>query len=73
MMFNKERYLKMDETICPVCGNHHFEEKNAYEECPVCGWADDLLQRCDHDYKGGFNRISVNEAKKIYASGRKIY
>lgn len=63
----------MDDTICPVCGKYHFEEKDAYEECPVCGWVDDLLQRTEPDYKGGFNRISVNEAKKLFASGKKVW
>ena len=62
----------MNETVCPVCGKYHFEEKDAFEECPVCGWVDDLVQRINPDYKNGFNRISVNEAKEIFASGRKI-
>ena len=62
-----------DETICPVCEKYHFEEKNAFEECPICGWVDDLVQRLDHNCNGGFNRISVNEAKKKFSSGHKIY
>lgn len=35
-MFNKEGYLKMDETICPVCGNHHFEEKKTLTKNALC-------------------------------------
>lgn len=64
----------MDEDkICPVCGKHYFEEKDAYEECPVCGWVDDLLQRCDHDYAKGFNRTSVNEARELYKQGKQVW
>ena len=78
-----------DETICPLCGQHHFEEnddfeecrvcgwvndgENAFEECPICGWVDDLVQRLDHNCNGGFNRISVNEAKKKFAAGKKVF
>jgi uncharacterized Zn finger protein (UPF0148 family) len=63
----------IDDKICPVCGQHHFEEKDAFEECPICGWVDDLLQRLKPDYSYGFNRISVNEAKNKFASGKKSF
>lgn len=53
-----------DETICPLCGQHHFEENDDFEECPVCGWVNDGVQRADPDYRGGYNRISLNEAKR---------
>ena len=33
-----------DETICPLCGQHHFEENDDFEECPVCGWVNDGVQ-----------------------------
>ena len=56
-----------DETICPLCGQHHFEE------CPVCGWVNDGVQRADPDYRGGYNRISLNEAKKKFAAGKKVF
>jgi len=46
-----------DETICPLCGQHHFEENDDFEECPVCGWVNDGVQRADPDYRGGYNRI----------------
>lgn len=55
-----------DETICPVCEKHHYEEPAAYEECPVCGWYDDLAQRADKDYDKGYNPVSVNQAKENY-------
>ena len=47
-----------DETICPLCGQHHFE---------------DGVQRADPDYRGGYNRISLNEAKKKFAAGKKVF
>ena len=62
-----------DETICPVCEKYHFEELGVYDFCPVCGWGDDLLQRDDHDYTGGFNRMSVNQAREAYKNGQEIY
>lgn len=58
--------------ICPVCEKHYFEELNAFELCPICGWGDDLLQRDDHDYKNGYNKMSVNEAKEAYKNGNKV-
>lgn len=65
--------MKNDNTVCPVCGRYHFEEPNTFEECPNCGWVDDLVQRNDPDYKSGFNRISVNEAREKFASGKKVF
>ena len=62
-----------DETICPLCGQHHFEENDDFEECPVCCWVNDGVQRADPDYRGGYNRISLNEAKKKFAAGKKVF
>ena len=44
-----------------------------FEECPVCGWVNDGVQRADPDYRGGYNRISLNEAKKKFAAGKKVF
>ena len=55
-----------------VKGQHHFEEEDFYEVCPVCGWEDDGLQRDNPDYAGGANRMSLNEAKVAYREGREI-
>ena len=41
--------------------------------CPVCGWVNDGVQRADPDYRGGYNRISLNEAKKKFAAGKKVF
>ncbi len=54
-----------DLTICPVCGKHHFTEKDSYEICPVCGWEDDPVQRDDPNYEGGANPLSVNQYRAV--------
>ena len=33
----------------------------------------DLLQNKESDFSGGANVMSLNEAKKAYAEGRKVY
>ena len=57
----------MEKIICPVCGEYVFEEK--YEICPVCGWENDKLQTENPDFEGGANRMSLNQARKIYMEG----
>ncbi len=52
--------------ICPVCGNHTFEEDDNFETCPMCGWVDDLVQRDNPDYEDGANDISLNQYIKRY-------
>ena len=59
-----------EKILCPVCGQHSFDEDN---ECHVCGWVNDGVQRADPDYRGGYNRISLNEAKKKFAEGKKVF
>ena len=49
---------------CPVCGKYEFEEYDDYDICPVCNWENDGLQYNDHNYAGGANDLSVNEAMK---------
>jgi len=51
---------------CPVCGKYEFEEENDFDICEVCGWENDGLQMDNPDYKGGANKESLNEARKIY-------
>lgn len=55
-----------ENTICPVCGEHHFEFPDDYDICPICGWENDGVQRDDKDYWGGANSLSVNEAKTVF-------
>ena len=58
---------------CPVCGQHNFDESDDFEECPVCGWVNDGVQQADPDYPGGYNRISLNDARKKWEAGRKVW
>lgn len=55
---------KEDDKLCPVCGKYHFIEK--FDICPICGWEYDPVQNKDKDYKGGANKLSLNEARKVY-------
>ncbi|MDE6208223.1 MAG: hypothetical protein K2M73_00940 [Lachnospiraceae bacterium] len=48
---------------CPVCGKHEFPEENSFDICPICGWENDGVQADDHNYAGGANHLSVNEAR----------
>lgn len=57
---------------CPVCEKHFFETDDDYRVCPVCGWENDGVQNDDHDYAGGANKMSVNQARIAYAEGRKV-
>lgn len=53
---------------CPCCGYLTFTEKpnNTYIICPVCRWEDDEVQTEDPDFRGGANRVSLNEAKNNF-------
>ena len=53
---------------CPCCGCYTFSEKpnGNYDICPVCFWEDDPLAYKDHDYAGGSNKVSLNEARVNY-------
>lgn len=51
---------------CPVCGKYEFEEYGSFDICPFCKWEDDNLQGDNHNYAGGANHLSVNEARIEY-------
>lgn len=51
---------------CPICGKYEFEEYDDFDICPVCNWENDGLQYGDHNYAGGANNLSVNEARIEY-------
>lgn len=57
---------------CPVCGEYEFETDGSYDICEVCGWEDDPVQASDLNYKGGANKMSLNEAIKAYEEGEPI-
>lgn len=58
---------------CPCCGELTLEETppGSYEICPVCGWEDDFVQYECPDATGGANKMSLNEARKAYQSGKR--
>ena len=60
---------KEESRPCPVCGQYDFGEDGDFEECPVCGWVNDGVQRANPDYSGGYNRISLNDARKKWKAG----
>lgn len=62
----------MMSNVCPVCNKYHFEEENAFEECPICGWVDDLVQRKNPDYEKGYNQMSLNKAKEAFEKGQQV-
>ncbi len=56
--------------VCACCGKAVVD---FFDICEICGWENDLLQNKKPDFKGGANKMSLNEAKKAYAEGRGIY
>nr|DAM53577.1 MAG TPA: cysteine-rich protein [Caudoviricetes sp.] len=58
---------------CPVCEKYEFKSEDDFDICPVCGWENDGLQYDDPDYDGGANEMSLNQAKEVWKSGKKIH
>lgn len=58
--------------LCPCCHTYEFSDIGSHEICPVCNWEDDSVQEEDPSYGGGANVMSLNEARKAYAEGRKV-
>ena len=65
-MCDRRTDVKDEDRLCPCCGRHYFEEKDAYEICPVCGWEDDPVQRREPYYEGGANTLCLNDAIRKY-------
>lgn len=53
---------------CPCCGHQTITELGVYEICSYCGWEDDPVQSFDPDCRGGANKNSLNEARKVLAT-----
>lgn len=53
---------------CAVCGS----EVDRFDICDTCGWQDDGVQNANPNYKGGANKMSLNEAKKAYNENKEI-
>lgn len=58
-------------SICPVCGKHFFTDWE--EECPICNWVYSFIQEEFPDDIKCENVMSLNQAKKAYAEGKKIH
>lgn len=65
-----DRFFKT--TLCPVCNKHRFGVDEDYYICPVCGWENDLVQNANHDYAGGANQLSVNQAREAFRRGERF-
>ena len=58
----------MEKYYCAVCENEIAEE-DCYN-CFICGWDSDPLQEDNPDYRGGANRITLNEARLKWEAKR---
>ena len=56
----------MTNYACPCCNFKTLKEKptGTFQICPVCYWEDDNVQFYDHNYQGGANELSLNEARE---------
>lgn len=60
------------EHSCSCCGQYEFPKEGIYEICPVCNWEDDPVQSEEHDYRGGANIMSLNEAREAFWQDRQV-
>lgn len=58
---------------CKCCENLTIDVDSLFDICENCGWQSDLVQEENPDYRGGANKMSLNEAKKAYKEGKKVY
>ena len=58
---------------CPVCGTVTFEEIGDFDICPVCGWENSLSQYQDPDYASDPNGVSLNQARAMWAEGKRVW
>lgn len=52
---------------CPCCESKTIQEPGCYEICPNCGWEDDPVQSKNSNFSGGANKLSLFEARKLFA------
>ncbi|WP_085218634.1 CPCC family cysteine-rich protein [Allosphingosinicella indica] len=57
---------------CPVCAQSVFSDEGSYEICVVCGWEHDPTQGQNADLSGGANNLSLNEARRVWESGKQV-
>ena len=54
---------------CVCCGHLTLTAPpGSYDDCPVCGWEDDIVGLRWPDLDGGANRLSLIEAQRSYAA-----
>ena len=60
--------IEMDLYPCPCCGKLTLDEEppGTWLICEVCWWEDDPVQFADPGYRGGANRVSLNEARSYF-------
>ncbi len=49
-----------------------MNKNDLFAICNNCGWESDPIQEDNPDYKGGANKMSLNEARKAFKEGRKV-
>ncbi len=57
---------------CKCCGKLTMNKNDLFAICNNCGWESDPIQEDNPDYKGGANKMSLNEARKAFKEGRKV-
>ena len=60
--------IYMKRYACPCCGNLTLDEEppGTWLICEICWWEDDPVQFADPDFRGGANRVSLNEARSYF-------
>lgn len=58
---------------CPVCGQITLYSRGNWDGCSNCGWIDDIGQNEDFpDETFCSNKMSLNEAREAYRTGKKV-
>lgn len=58
---------------CPICGETIEDDSFEDSMCDNCFWENDPVQLRNPDYTGGANKMSLNQARKAWKNGEKIY
>jgi hypothetical protein len=67
-LINRAVYrLRYTEKPCPVCG--HWIENHPFAICFHCMWECDPVSDKRHNYAGGANEMTLNEARRAYRKG----
>ena len=56
--------------VCCACQNENKGEFPDSNVCDICGWEQDPVQESDPDYRGGANKMSLNEARVASQGGK---